>query len=239
MPMQIQSGQHIIEALGLSKSYRIAGRLLPVLNEVDFYLKPGEMVAILGPSGAGKSTLLHLMGMLDTPDHGTLSIAGSNPLGMSQAEMAHFRNQSIGFVFQFHHLLPELTALENVAIPALIAGDIDAYTKAKDLLDRVGLSYRYTHRPYELSGGEQQRTALARALINQPKLLLADEPTGNLDPKTAKSVYDLMCDLNREKGLSAVVVTHNEQLAAQLDRKLYLQDGRLSDIQTASGGMLE
>lgn len=217
----------VVDAKGIHKAYKLGHRFVSVLTGASLSLKKGEMVAILGASGAGKSTLLHLIGALDLPDAGLLRVVGDDISSMSSFQMAQFRNRSIGFVFQFHHLLPEFTALENVAMPALIDGDLNAYAKATELLSQVGLLHRKDHHPYELSGGEQQRAALARALINEPSLLLADEPTGNLDPKTADSVYELMCELNRRRGLAALVVTHNEELAARLDRRLYLHEGKL------------
>lgn len=194
------------------------------------------MVAILGSSGAGKSTFLHLIGTLDLPTAGKIQIDGVETTTLGQVALAQFRNRTIGFVFQFHHLLPEFTALENVAMPALIAGrkHTQAISDASALLARVGLSKRLVHRPGELSGGEQQRVALARALVMKPSLLLADEPTGNLDTRTGAAIHELMIELNQEHGMTMVVVTHNEDMAAQMPRCLRMKDGRIEEDRTKS-----
>jgi lipoprotein-releasing system ATP-binding protein len=189
------------------------------------------MVAVEGPSGAGKSTLLHILGALDRPSSGSLRIDGQDILCLGPDELAAFRNQVIGFVFQFHHLLPEFTALENTMMPALIQRTPRAKARqvAEEMLEQVGLKARMEHRPVELSGGEQQRVALARALILKPRLLLADEPTGNLDEETGEGIHDLLFDLNKQLGMTTLVVTHNPRLAARLDRRLGLRDGRVAE----------
>jgi lipoprotein-releasing system ATP-binding protein len=200
-----------------------------VLTGIDLELEAATTTALVGASGAGKSTLLHLLGALDRPSSGSVSFHGEDLFRKSDRELAFFRNKSIGFVFQFHHLLPEFTALENVMMPALIARTSrdKARSTAEELLNDVGLSHRLSHRPGELSGGEQQRVAIARALALSPELLLADEPTGNLDMKTSEGVHALLAELQRKKGLTLVVVTHNERLAAAMGRTVRLVDGRL------------
>ncbi|PWR03709.1 ABC transporter [Meridianimarinicoccus roseus] len=200
-----------------------------VLRSADLSLAPGALVALVAPSGAGKSTLLHIAGLLDRPDAGTVRIAGQDMAGRAEAARTAVRRDTVGFVYQFHHLLPEFSALENVVLPQLAAGQpmAAARLRAGELLDRVGLSARAGHRPATLSGGEQQRVAFCRALANGPRLLLADEPTGNLDPATAEQVFSVMVALARETGLAALVATHNPDLAARMDRQLRLQDGRL------------
>lgn len=204
-------------------------RRLQVLDQVSLTVAKGDMVAIIGSSGSGKSTLLHCLGGLDTPDSGEIFVAGENVVTMNANQKAHWRNQSIGFVYQFHHLLAEFTALENVAMPLLIAGvsKAKAAVHAKDLLSRVGLTARAEHLPSQLSGGERQRVAIARALANEPKLVLADEPTGNLDEETAGLIYELMLELNQELGTAFIVVTHDHALAAKLPRQLVMQQGKL------------
>lgn len=200
---------------------------MPVLRDVDLCLEAGDMVAIVGASGVGKSTLLHVLGTLDLPTSGSILFNGEEITRMGPSRLADFRNREIGFVFQFHHLLPEFTALENVMMPALIqriARDVAA-RRARDILGRVGLSHRLTHKPSELSGGEQQRVALARAMVLQPSLLLADEPTGNLDKRTGQEIHDLFLELNRERGSTLLVVTHNPDLAAMMPRCLCMLDG--------------
>ncbi|MDO6707339.1 lipoprotein-releasing ABC transporter ATP-binding protein LolD [Photobacterium sp. 1_MG-2023] len=219
----------------LFKVYREAKLETQVLNDVSLTMAPGELVAIVGSSGSGKSTLLHLLGALDTPTKGDVYFKGQKLNGMSANKQARLRNQEIGFVYQFHHLLADFSAEENVAMPLMIGGVAAAKAKAqaRAILDQVGLSHRYTHRPSELSGGERQRVAIARALVNQPALVLADEPTGNLDHKTALEIYDLMRRLNRDFGTAFLVVTHDNELAAKLDRCLHMQDGQLAAFEVA------
>ncbi len=213
------------------KSYFLHGKRIDVLRGVSLDLERGELVSLVGPSGAGKSTFLHVLGTLDAPAAGEVLFEGRSVFAMNDAEIAHFRNRTIGFVFQSHYLLPEFTALENVAMPALIQrGDRSkAYSQARELLERVGLGGRVDHRPGELSGGEAQRVALARALVLQPAVLLADEPTGNLDPATGEGIHQLLRDVNRELGITAVVVTHNETLARSMPRRLRLAGGQVTD----------
>lgn len=216
----------MIEAKNIRKSY---GQL-DVLKGVDFTVGNGEIVSIVGKSGAGKSTLLHILGTLDQPDDGKLLINGEDVFALNARKLAAFRNKEIGFVFQFHHLLPEFNALENVTIPALIAGnrETDARKRAMELLDYLGLADRATHKPTELSGGEQQRVAVARALMNKPAIVFADEPSGNLDSSSSKSLHDLLFQLRDDFQQSFIIVTHNEDLAGMSDRRLTMVDGRLS-----------
>jgi lipoprotein-releasing system ATP-binding protein len=220
----------LIRALDLQKHYQRGGETLQVLKGVSLTVAAGEFVAVVGPSGAGKSTLLHLLGALDRPTGGALTYGDRAVWSLSDGELAAFRNQTVGFVFQFHHLLPEFTALENAMMPALIQrrAPVEAAEAARALLSQVGLRDRLTHRPGELSGGEQQRVAVARALVTSPRVLLADEPTGNLDRKTGEEVFALLRLFNRERGVALVLVTHNEALSRQADRILRLEDGRLA-----------
>jgi len=218
----------IIEAKGIEKSFGA----LKVLKGIDFQAEKSEVVAIMGASGAGKSTLLQILGTLMSPDGGTLSIDGTDVLHLGSRSMSAFRNQRLGFVFQFHHLLPEFTSLENVEIPAFIAGRSrkDAAMAAMELLDTLGLSERASHKPSELSGGEQQRVAIARALVNKPAILFADEPSGNLDSKTKTDLHKLFFSLRDSLGQTIVIVTHDPDLAIMCDRTLYIKDGMfLSD----------
>lgn len=217
----------IIKAKGIEKSFGI----LKVLKGVDFKVDKSEVVSIMGASGAGKSTLLQILGTLSTPDAGSLEIDGVDVLRMNGKELSAFRNKRIGFVFQFHHLLPEFNALENVMIPAFIAGrsEKDAKSAAQNLLKDVGLAERMEHKPSELSGGEQQRVAIARALINEPAILFADEPSGNLDTKTKTEIHKLFFDLRGRYGQTVVIVTHDPDLAKMCDRSLFMRDGQFVD----------
>ena len=225
----------IIACHDLGKIYQEGKLETPVLHGVNLAVDKKELLAIVGTSGSGKSTLLHLLGALDTPSQGQVIFNGNDIHKMTSKEQATWRNQELGFIYQFHHLLSEFTALENVAMPLLIAGENIkvAEKKAIELLDRVGLSNRIKHQPSELSGGERQRVAIARALINSPSLVLADEPTGNLDVKSAESVYQLLTELNRELGTAFIVVTHDQQLANKLDRQLYMSNGILQEANTS------
>jgi lipoprotein-releasing system ATP-binding protein len=219
----------LLEIRGLCKIYEIGKNRVEVLAGINLDLETATTTALVGASGAGKSTLLHLLGALDRPTSGTVCFDGEDLFQKNDRELASFRNRSIGFVFQFHHLLSEFTALENVMMPALIARvpRREALCMAEELLADVGLAHRVTHRPGELSGGEQQRVAIARALVMSPALLLADEPTGNLDMKTSDGVHAVLADLQQKKGLTLVVVTHNERLAAAMSRTVRLVDGNL------------
>ncbi len=226
------AAEAVIRADRLGKTYQ-EGRLhTPVFEGLDLAVAPGETVAIVGASGAGKSTLLHLLGGLDVPSSGEVYVAGQRMSALSDAARGRLRNSALGFVYQFHHLLPEFTALENVMMPVLLGGaDIaQATTKARALLEAVGLSHRLEHKPGELSGGERQRAAVARALVNNPACVLGDEPTGNLDDKTAETVFGLMLELNRAHRTSLVLVTHDRSLARRLDRVLELHQGRLRTL---------
>ena len=220
---------NLLEIRGLSKSYGSGANILEVLSGIDLDLAIGTTTALVGASGAGKSTLMHLLGALDRPTAGSVSFRGENIFKKNEQQLAAFRNRSIGFVFQFHHLLPEFTALENVMMPALIARvpRASAISMAQSLLQDVGLGQRMTHRPGELSGGEQQRVAIARALALEPELLLADEPTGNLDMKTSDSIHAMLAELQIKKKLTLVIVTHNERLAAAMGTTIHLLDGKI------------
>ncbi len=222
----------MLRAINICKSYRDGSHVTPVLHSVNLDVPSHQMLAIVGSSGSGKSTLLHILGTLDQQDSGELWLAGQNVALLSGVEKAALRNQQLGFIYQFHHLLMDFTALENVAMPLLIRGTpkAQANQQATDILQRVGLGHRISHRPSELSGGERQRVAIARAMVGRPGLVLADEPTGNLDHQTAESIYQLMRELNQELGTSFIVVTHDRNLAKRLDRQLWMQDGRLGDL---------
>jgi lipoprotein-releasing system ATP-binding protein len=222
----------VIRAEQLGKTYAEGDLHTPVFDGLDFVVSPGETVAILGVSGAGKSTLLHLLGGLDTPTSGEVYVAGQQMSALSNAARGQLRNKALGFVYQFHHLLPEFTALENVMLPVLLGGaDVnEANSRAKELLEAVGLGHRLVHKPGELSGGERQRAAVARALVNKPACVLGDEPTGNLDEKTAAGVFALMLELNRAQKTSLVLVTHDRSLARRLDRVLELHEGKLREL---------
>jgi len=223
----------VLELRGVAKTYN-AGREneVTVLKGADLVLEPGEVVALVAPSGAGKSTLLHIAGLLDVADEGAVRIAGQDMVGLSDRRRTAARRRDVGFVYQFHHLLPEFTALENVTLPQLANGMArsGAEDRARVLLNSVGLANRAEHRPGALSGGEQQRVAFCRALANAPRLLLADEPTGNLDPATSDTVFDALMHLVRDTGLSALIATHNFDLAARMDRRVALQDGHLTPL---------
>ena len=220
-----------IEASAVDKSYEVGTTRLQVLRGLSLSVELGEMVAIVGASGVGKSTLLHVLGGLDAIDAGTVRIGDDDLAAMRPDDLTKFRNTHVGFVFQFHHLLPEFTALENAGMPLRIAGrpgdERDA--KARAMLERVGLAERLPHKPGMLSGGEQQRVAIARALVMEPALLLADEPTGDLDEHTAETLHDLLRDMHRERGLTSIIATHNPRLAAACDRVLRLEDGKLRE----------
>ena len=216
---------------GIEKGYHLGGpNEIRVLNGIDLTLARGEVCALVAPSGAGKSTLLHIAGLLDTPDAGTVTMDGHDLTGQSDRTRTRARRERVGFIYQFHHLLPEFTAAENIVLPQLAAGTAapDARARALDLLERVGLAHRAGHRPAEMSGGEQQRTAFCRALANAPGLLLADEPTGNLDPATSDTVFGALMTLVRETGMAALIATHNLELAGRMDRTLRLENGRLA-----------
>ncbi|CAN0653156.1 ABC transporter ATP-binding protein [Nitratireductor aquimarinus] len=220
----------ILELKGIERSYSEGEGRLTILKDAGFTLRPGEMVALVAPSGAGKSTLLHLAGLLEAPDAGEVIVAGQACGRLSDDARTAIRRNEIGFVYQFHHLLPEFTAEENVMIPQMVAGmdPAEAKTRASQLLDYLRVGHRGSHRPAELSGGEQQRVAIARAVANAPRVLLADEPTGNLDPKTAGYVFDALEALVRQSGLAALIATHNHELAARMDRVVTLEGGKVT-----------
>ena len=219
----------VLRMNGIKRVYGEGKHSLTILDGAEMEINRGELVALVAPSGAGKSTLLHLAGLLERPNAGSLSIGGVECGKLNDDKRTRMRRIDIGFVYQFHHLLPELDARENVALPQLIAGadQTTANSRADELLDHLGIARRATHRPSQLSGGEQQRVAIARAVVNQPKLLLADEPTGNLDPSTSRLVFDALTDLVRSTGLAALIATHNHELAAQMDRTVTIEGGRI------------
>ena len=219
----------VLEAKGVFRSFQTGSVILDVLKGVDLEIYQGEIVALIGPSGSGKSTLLHILGVLDRPDKGSVNLDTVEVFSLNDKELAHLRNRTVGFVFQFHHLLPEFSALENVMLPKLIAGEgiKSIENKAMELLDEVGLKDRKDHKPGELSGGEQQRVAVARALINDPKIVIADEPSGNLDRNTAESLHNLILELNRSRNQTFVLATHNLELAQRANRIFRLKDGQV------------
>ena len=225
----VNRGDEVIRAEGLGKTYAEGRMQTPVVDGLDLKVNAGETVAIIGASGAGKSTLLHLLGGLDVPTAGEVFVTGQRMSTLSDTARGLLRNQALGFVYQFHHLLPEFTALENVMMPVMLAGTgvPEASQRATALLEAVGLGHRLDHKPGELSGGERQRAAVARALVNHPACVLGDEPTGNLDDRTAATVFELMLELNRARHTSLVLVTHDRSLARRLDRVLELREGRL------------
>ncbi|PIQ91207.1 MAG: lipoprotein-releasing system ATP-binding protein LolD [Candidatus Omnitrophica bacterium CG11_big_fil_rev_8_21_14_0_20_41_12] len=222
--------KEIIKAQDICKSYRDTTSNLEVLKNINFTVREGEFLVIQGPSGAGKSTLLHILGGLDDPSRGAVYFQGDNIYGLDENARSNFRNQKVGFVFQFFHLLPELNALENVLLPSILKSWWERkkhLAQAQELLERLGLSRRFNHKPMALSGGEQQRVAIARALINQPQLLLCDEPTGNLDSENGKNILRLLIELNREQKITIVMVTHDKDIAASAGKVIHLKDGIL------------
>ncbi|MBN2344705.1 MAG: ABC transporter ATP-binding protein [Deltaproteobacteria bacterium] len=233
---QTQSNDLLLDIQHLTKEYEHRGKIIPVLKNLELKVKKGEMCAIVGASGVGKSTFLNVVGTLDAPTRGQIRVNGADITRLSAQKLSHFRNKTIGFVFQFHYLLPEFTALENVMMPGMIQRNDKGNLRkeAEQMLNEVGLSHRLTHKPGELSGGEQQRVALARALVLRPPLLLADEPTGNLDSKTAAGIHDLFFDMNRKYNTSMLMVTHNLELASRMPRALELANGTVTDIKAAS-----
>jgi lipoprotein-releasing system ATP-binding protein len=224
-----------LEVTGVGKEFPTRGAPLTVLRDVTLTLRSGDNAAIVGPSGSGKSTLLHILGALEPPSSGTVRLGGDDPFTLSEADMATFRNQRLGFIFQEHYLLPQLSVLENTLVPALAQGAAgkDLVNRARDLLDRVGLKDRLEHRPAELSGGERQRVAVARALLRGPELVLADEPTGSLDRTNAMSVTRLLLELQTQENNMLVVVTHSAEVASQMQRRFELDDGRLTETQSS------
>ncbi len=222
----------LLQTVNLYKSYFSGPVELPVLKGIDITIEAGEIISIVGASGVGKSTLLHLLGALDRPTDGTVLYEDQDIFGLTDRKLARFRNGELGFVFQFHHLMPEFSAIENVMMPALIAGKnkVRAREMAAEFLKKVGLAGREKHRPGELSGGEQQRVAVARALVNEPKVVLADEPTGNLDEKTSEEVHDLLWELNEQTNQTFIIVTHNQNLAQRADRIIRLADGQAKEV---------
>ena len=223
------SAKNLLKAEKISKTYSNGSEKLVVLDEASLAIKQGEIIALVGPSGSGKSTLLHIIGMLDTPTDGQVIVGGRDTKTLTDEERTRVRRFAMGFVYQFHYLQPEFTALENVVIPQMIKGDkkSDAEKNAKSMLESMGLGHRFEHRPARLSGGEQQRVAIARALANDPKLLIADEPTGNLDPDTSDRVFDMLLKRTRESGAGALIATHNMELAKRMDRILTIRNGRV------------
>jgi lipoprotein-releasing system ATP-binding protein len=234
------SDQQVLQCQGLSKHYMQGGARVEVLNNLFFNVYAGERIAIVGASGSGKTTLLNMLGGLDDPTSGSVEVMGVDLAPMNESKRARWRNQHLGFVYQFHHLLGEFSALENVAMPLLIGKTsiAEARSRAEELLSQVGLSQRCQHKPSELSGGERQRVAIARALVTQPACVLMDEPTGNLDPSTAERVLSLLLQLNRDLGISFVVVTHEQQVASKMDRVLSLEQGALVDVTHAERSLL-
>jgi lipoprotein-releasing system ATP-binding protein len=222
----------VLQLTAIERHYGEGEMMLSILKDANFELRSGETVALVAPSGTGKSTLLHLAGLLEHPDGGEVVVNGRSCNGLSDDERTAIRRSDIGFVYQFHHLLPEFTALENIMMPQLIAGlgQAEAKERAAQLLDYMRIGHRAEHRPTELSGGEQQRVAIARAVANAPRILLADEPTGNLDPKTASYVFDALEALVRQSGLAAMIATHNHDLAARMDRRVTIEGGRVVDF---------
>lgn len=231
-PAAAQAQAPVCRLRGISHRFEQGGRGLDVLNGVSLDLYPGEMVALLGPSGSGKSTLLHIAGLLEQPNDGEVEIEGRSTSGLSDPARTAIRRETIGFIYQFHHLLPEFSALENVVMPQAIAGIAkrEARARARELLLELGLEERLRHKPSELSGGEQQRVAIARALANRPRLILADEPTGNLDPRTAEHVFDQILGLARRENVTALIATHNHELAQAMDRVLMLDENGLNQL---------
>jgi lipoprotein-releasing system ATP-binding protein len=226
---QIAGNDIVLEGIDIHKSFQTGVETLHVLKGVDIRIKRGEMVSVVGASGVGKSTLLHILGALDRPTKGKVRLDSTDVFALNDKRLAHFRNKTVGFVFQFHHLLPEFSALENVMMPRLIAGEETGTIrrKAEEYLSEVGLADRVHHKPGELSGGEQQRVAVARALVNEPQMVIADEPSGNLDKATGEELHNLMCQLNQKKGQTFVIATHNQLLAQRAHRVIRLVDGQI------------